>query len=126
MDVANRTRWQNCDLGVRAECVARYFWTTVSIDVHLAGLCILRTAGVLKLAGSQINNFKHNDEVHEVKLSWKSRMRGMYFPYQLFIDGEAIISSRVYPYNWPLVLIPIITIPLALAAFFLIIHRIFS
>jgi hypothetical protein len=110
------TRWQDCDLEVKAECVPRYFWTTVSIDVYLGGLCILRTGGVLHIKGQQAETFKHNAENHVLELSWRSPLLDMSFPYQLWIDGQPIIAGRVRPGNWPLLFMPVAAIVLILIA----------
>lgn len=101
------TRWKDCDLEVRAEVVPRYCWTTVSIDVYLNDLCILRTGGVLRIEGAQTQTFRHKNETHALELSWRSPLLGMSFPYRLSIDGRPIVTGKVYPRNWPLLLTPI-------------------
>ena len=100
------TRWQNCDLEVKAEIVPRYFWTTVSIDTYLNGLCILRTGGQLRMTGRQSNEFRYDGESHLAELSW-GWSRGIQFPYQLSIDGRAVVNSTICLRNWPYIFIPI-------------------
>lgn len=95
------TRWQNCDLEVKAEFVPRYCWTTASIDVYLDDLCILRTGGVLRTKGTQTKTFRRKNEDHALELIWRSPLLGISFPYQLSIDGKRIITAKVCPKNWP-------------------------
>jgi len=99
-------RWSGSDVEVKAEFVPRYCWTTVSIDVYLDGLCILRTGGVPRIKGSQTETFRHKTENHVLELSWRSPLLGTSFPYQLLIDGIPIIAAKVSPRNWLMLIIP--------------------
>jgi hypothetical protein len=112
-------RWQDCDLEVKAEVVPRYCWTTVSIDVYLDDVCLLRTGGVLSIKGELTQTFERNSENHALKLSWRSAVLGMSFPYQLSIDGQSVIAGRVRPRNWPLLFLPVAAITLLIAFHFL-------
>jgi hypothetical protein len=97
------------DLKVTARAIPRYFWLTVSIDVYLEQVCVLRTGGQLKRTGTQRNAFIYNQERHEIELSWTpARLR--FWPYRLSIDDELIITSKVYVTNWPLQFIPVIAV----------------
>jgi hypothetical protein len=110
------SRWEDCDLEVKAELVPRYCWTTASIDIYLDDLCILRTGGVLRLKGAQTKTFMHKDENHALELSWESSLLSVGFPYQLSIDGRAVMTAKVYPRNWPLVFIPLSAMAVILVA----------
>jgi hypothetical protein len=108
-----RLDWANRDVKVIARAIPRYFWLTVSIDVYLEQVCILRTGGQLKRIGTQRNAFIYNQEPHEVELSWTpARLR--FWPYRLSIDDEPVIISKVYVTNWPLQFIPVIAFLVAL------------
>jgi hypothetical protein len=110
--------WQNSELDVRAEVLPKYFFTTVSIDVYLDGLCILRTEGVLKFSGTQTTAFKRADGNHLLELVWQSPGLGIDFSYGLSVDGQPVIErSRVRPRNWPFLFIPAIALAVALVIF---------
>jgi hypothetical protein len=93
--------WQNLPITVQARRVPRYFWTTSSIDVFLAGQCVLRTGGQMKLTGSYSASFAVDGVIHTVELSWGTGYLWS-FPYKLQIDGAPVAESRVYVQNWPL------------------------
>lgn len=105
--------WQNLPVDVQANLVPRYLWTSASIDVYIAGQCVLRTGGVLSPVGSQSATFMHGNTLHTVQLSWG---RGVLFsfPYELFIDGIPVSASRVPVSNWVIGLLPITLLTLIL------------
>jgi hypothetical protein len=94
------SQFQNITPIVKAHILAKHLWTSASIDVYLDELCISKTGGQWRLRGVQRSEFYLNDETHTAELSWLPR-RGLYFPYQLSIDGHKISDSKVYIYNWP-------------------------
>ena len=92
-------QWRGADLAIRARWVPRCLWCTASIDVFLAGECVLRTGGQLKIVGSATNGFDYQGTRHEAKLSWGRYERGG-FPIEVKIDGEHVASSHLVVENW--------------------------
>lgn len=107
------TRWKDFDVEVTADLVPRYFWTTASINVYLNDQCVLRTGGVLRTKGTQTTSFRHENKNHALKLNWKSALLGMSFPYQLSIDGTPVVTAKVRPRNWPVVIIAVVAAGIA-------------
>jgi hypothetical protein len=107
-------KWQDTPIDVQARLIPRFLWTTASIDVFLAGQCILRTGGQMKAIGSHSATFTHSGSTHTAELSWGYGLLRS-FPYKLRIDGNPVSEARVYVQNWPLGLI----IAFLLAAAFL-------
>ena len=102
-------QWQDSRVEVQARLIPRFLWCTASIDVFLAGQCILRTGGQLKFTGSHSAVFTHAGDSHKAELSWGAGWL-FSFPYQLRIDGVDVAASRVPVRNWALGLsVPILT-----------------
>jgi len=92
-------QWRESDVIVRARCIPRYLWMTVSIDVFLDGMCILRTGGQAKMTGSVTSCFWFEGTTHEAKLSWQ-KYKNHAFPVELIIDDELVAESNVAVENW--------------------------
>jgi hypothetical protein len=101
--VAEFTQWHGSDLEVRARPVARYLWTTVSIDALLDGEPILRTGGQASALGGCRSKFRHERKAHRADLSWGKMANGA-FPFILRIDDEVVLASEVPVENWGIVL----------------------
>ena len=101
MDGIETKSWQGSTVEVRACLIAKYLWTTATIDVLLDDRYILRTGGKLKIVGAVKSEFAHNGTTYQATVSW-----GMgslkHFPYQLDIDEERVASGRVKIRNWPM------------------------
>jgi len=94
-----RIGWKNANVTLAARLVPRFAFMTASIAVFLDDRSILETGGVLKLVGSQIQNFEHDGQLHSVELSWgTAKLRS--FPVTLAIDGESILETSVEMSNW--------------------------
>src|ERR1700693_4926318 len=104
--MSSQGEWRGQPVLVTSTLIPRFLWQTASIDVFVNGECILRTGGKLKLTGSHTNQFIHSGMPYEAVLSWSfASLRS--FPFQLSIDGERVLESRVYTSNWPLSLWPL-------------------
>jgi hypothetical protein len=100
-----RGEWKRQSLLVTSTLISRFLWQTASIDVFLNGECVLRTGGKFKFTGSHTSQFAQSGASHEAVLSWgAASLRS--FPFQLSIDGERVLESRVYTSNWALSLLP--------------------
>ena len=100
----NLIRWENTTVGVTAELVSRWLYTTASIDVYVDGNCVLRTGGVWRFWGTQSAVFTHDGKSHPAELSWGSGKND--FGYALKIDGQGVLKGRVRPDNMTAGLIP--------------------
>jgi|SRR6266480_4945490 len=93
--------WKGQPVFVTATLIPRFLWQTASIDVYVNSECILRTGGRFKFIGSHTSQFNQSGTSHEAELRWGlASLRS--FPFQLSIDGERVLKSRVYTTNWPL------------------------
>ena len=101
----NRIRWRDHTLEVKARGVPRYLYFTASIDVHLDSTALIKTGGVPRFKGLTEAKFDEQGETHSITLSWSSSIRGLALPYQLLVDGEVVLQSRVRPQNWAVGLI---------------------
>ena len=114
----NSIRWHDRLLEVKAHAIPRYCWLTVSIDVHVDGAAVIRTGGVLRSKAINEAQLDEQGQHDSLKLSWRSPFQGMDFPFQLSVDEQVIIDSKVRPQNWPMVFIPLVTLgPLFIAVF---------
>jgi hypothetical protein len=102
-----KIRWHGSVVEVKARLVPRYAWTTASIDVFLDGRCVLRTGGVMKVAGSSRAEFDHDGSRNVVELSWE-KVQGLEFPYVLRINDAKVALSGVPVENPELILIPVL------------------
>ena len=96
--------WQGNEIQVTARLLPRFLWSTASIDVSVAGTCVLQTGGQPRITGASSSEFSRNGVVHRAELAWR---RGALcsFPYRLQIDGVLVSESRVRVENWPLSLL---------------------
>jgi len=102
---APQTFWNSKKVSVTARLIPRYAWTTASIDVFIEDQAIVKTGGVFKFIGKQVECFQSNGIEHSVEVSWgKGSLRS--FPVSLKIDGTTIVESAVPIQNWWLVLWP--------------------
>src|SRR5258706_6803318 len=98
--------WKGQLVLVSAAYIPRLLWQTASIVVFVHGECVLQTPGKYRFIGSHTNRFTQLGVPHEAVLSWGlAGLRS--FPFQLSIDGERVLKSRVYTSNWPLSLWPL-------------------
>ena len=119
----NRVNWRDRRLEVKARVVPRYFWSTVSINVHLDGTALIRTGGVFRGKGLNEAQFDEWGETHSLGLSWTSPTRGFYFPYRLLVDDGVVLESTVKPPNWPMVFMPVLPLALMFLASVWIVYR---
>src|SRR5215469_5138188 len=101
--------WGGCFVSVRGRVVPKYLFATTSMDVYLDEQCILQTGGKLSPASSCTATFDRGGVNHTVTLSWGVAV-AFAFPYQLYIDGALVKSSKVRADNWYLALIPALLI----------------
>jgi hypothetical protein len=109
-DRANTARWRDRTFRVTARAIPRLCWLTASIDVHLDDVALINSGGVLRLKGGNVSRFDNRSETHSVRLDWVSPGRGIDFPFQLSIDDQILIDSKVRPQNWPVMLIAVIVL----------------
>jgi hypothetical protein len=84
------------------------------VDVYLDNLRVIRTGGVFKLSGAPTAEFERDGKHHVMQLSWMSRTT---IRYQLCVDGQSVLESRVlFPRNWPLLFLPALAIYLLMTA----------
>lgn len=101
--------WKGASVQVTSRIIARYLWTTASINVSVTGKTVLRSGGVMRITGDTVATFEYEGVSHRVALSWgKASLRS--FPFQLEIDGDLIADSRVLISNWWLAYWPLAAI----------------
>lgn len=101
--------WNGSRIAVTSTLLPKILWQTASIDVFLDEECILKTGGQMKLTSSHSADFSHGGQEHKMTLTWgKASLRS--FPVEIQIDGQSILSSRVYTRNWTLSLWPFIVV----------------
>jgi len=99
VDEPCRALWKGVAVKVTARAVARYAWTTVSIDVAVEAATILRTGGAFKFVGSSVETFTFDGREHTAELAWRTAgLRS--FPIELSIDGSPLLKTDVPIENW--------------------------
>ncbi|HSM95293.1 MAG TPA: hypothetical protein VLT91_04560 [Rhizomicrobium sp.] len=93
----NNTQWDDVDVAVESVLVPRYLYTSASVNVYVAGNCILQTGGVMRFSGKNMAEFAHNGTDHQVVLDWTSGRSSV--GYTLMIDGDKILEGSVFPRN---------------------------
>lgn len=101
--------WKGASIEVTSRIVARYAWTTASIEVSVNGRTVLRSGGVMKIAGDSAASFEYAGMSHQATLSW-GRASFRSFPFRLEVDGELIADSCVRTSNWWLAYWPVAAI----------------
>ena len=122
VDMSEVVKWQGSAVEVQARLVPRYLWNTASIDVFLDGQPILRTGGRFKFTGSYTASFTHRGADHKAELSWGLCGLSFSIPYQLQINGAPVAASRVRIRNWPVALVVIAALALAVSVIFHLFH----
>ena len=99
MNDAQATTWNGVPLRITCRLVPRWAFTTASIDVYLDDRPTLRTGGVFKIVGSQVEQFEFAGERHELSVSW-GKASPRHFPVTVSVDGIALANRKVPIENW--------------------------
>jgi hypothetical protein len=62
--------WNDATICVSARQIARYAWTTASIDVTVDDKVVLRTGGVLAATGRCTGEFEFRGSSHNAEIIW--------------------------------------------------------
>lgn len=115
-------KWQGRRVEVQARLVPRYLWNTASIDVFLDGQPILRTGGRFKFTGSYSTSFTYGGASHTAELSWGFCGLSFSIPYQLRINNVPVAATRVQIRNWPVALVVIAMVAVAVSVVYHFFH----